>query len=153
MGIEPDRPATPKEIVQRMIEAINERDFDALDGVVASDVIRHSAATPGVTVESREQFKEFLHQDLRAVPDAIQEVGQMIAEGDTVAVRMIYRGHQNGPMGPFPPTGKAVEIPFLGFLRVENGRIAEIWVEWDNLAALVGLGHLPAPGEGPAERG
>ena len=49
-------------------------------------------------------------------------------------------------MGPFPPTGKRVEGPFLSFLRIEDGKIAEMWVEWDNLSMLTQLGHLPPPG-------
>lgn len=135
-----------EELVRKMIEAINQRDFAALDAVVAADVRRHSTATPGVEVRSLEDFKAFLHQDLAAVPDAVQEVQAMIAEGDLVAVRALYRGTQTGPMGPFPPSGKALSIPFLAFLRIADGKIAEMWVEWDNLAALVSLGHLEPPG-------
>jgi len=134
------------EVVRRMIQAINQRDFDALEHLVAADVQRHCAATPGVEVHSLEQFKAFLHQDLVAVPDSRQEIQQLIADGDTVAVRVLYTGTQTGPMGPFPPSGRKVSIPFLGFLRLANGRIAEIWVEWDNLAALTQLGHYPPPG-------
>lgn len=141
--------AENKEIVRRMTEAINQRDFDALDGLVAADVKRHCAATPDVEVRSLEDFKAFLHQDLSAVPDAQQEIQQMLAEGDKVAARVIYRGTQTGPMGPFPPSGKPVEVPFIGILRIEDGKIAEIWVEWDNLAALRQLGHFPPP-EAPA---
>jgi predicted ester cyclase len=55
-------------------------------------------------------------------------------------------------MGPFPPSGKPLEIPFLGILRIEDGKIAEIWVEWDNLSALTKLGHLPPPGAATESR-
>lgn len=134
-----------KQIVRTMVEAINARDFAALDGVVAADVRRHSAATAGVDVRNREQFKEFLRQDLTGVPDAHQEIVSMIAEDDTVALRALYRGTQTGPMGPFPPSGKAMEIPFLAFLRIADDKIAEMWVEWDNLAAFSKLGLLPPP--------
>jgi predicted ester cyclase len=144
-----------KDVVQRMTDAINARDFDALDDLVAADVHRHSAATPGVAVENLEQFKAFLHQDLAAVPDAQQEIRLMLAEGDLVAVRAIYRGTQSGQMGPFPPSGLPVEIPFIGILRIEEGKVAEIWVEWDNLNALVQLGHFqpPAMSDGQGDDG
>ena len=46
-------------------------------------------------------------------------------------------------MGPFPPSGNRLQIPFVGILRIEDGKIAEIWVEWDNLNALMQLGHFP----------
>jgi len=142
-----------KELVRRMTDAINRRDFDELDAVVAPDVVRHCAATPGIEVSSLDEFKTFLRQDLRAVPDSRQEIQQMLAEGDRVAARVIYRGTQTGPMGPFPPSGKRLELPFIGILRIRDGKIAEIWVEWDNMAALAQLGHLPPPGQAPTTAG
>lgn len=146
-GCATDRPAANKETVRRMVAAINARDFDALDDVVAADVHRHCAATPDATVENREQFKQLLRHDLASFPDARQNIGLMLAEGDLVALRAVYSGTQDGPMGPYPPTHRRVEIPFLGILRVEQGKVAEIWVEWDNLGPLIRLGHLSPPGQ------
>jgi steroid delta-isomerase-like uncharacterized protein len=143
---------TNKDLARRMIAAINARDFDALDQVVAPDVRRHSTATPGVEVRSLDDFKAFLRQDLVAVPDAHQDIRAIVAEGDTVAVRVVYRGTQTGPMGPFPPSGRTLVLPVMGFLRVADGKIAEMWVEWDNLAALTQLGHMPASGSGVEAR-
>jgi len=34
-------------------------------------------------------------------------------------------------MRPFPPSGKMLELPFVGLLRVEDGLIRKILVEWD----------------------
>lgn len=135
-----------KEIVRRFVSAINERDFDALDDVVAPDVVRHSPSTPDVTVSDRDELKAFLRQDLAAVPDAVQTIRLMVAEGDNVAVWANYAGTQDGPLGPFPASGRPVDLDFAGILRIEDGRIAEIWAVWDNLAMLSQLGHLAPPG-------
>jgi steroid delta-isomerase-like uncharacterized protein len=139
----PTAPTPAETVVIRMIEAVNERDFDALDDLIAPDLVRHCAATPEIEVRSLEQFKEFLHRDLAAVPDSEQELNLIFSKGPLVAAHVTYRGTQEGPMGPFPPSGKKLEIPFVGILRVEEGKIAEIWVEWDNLNALMQLGHFP----------
>lgn len=133
------------EIVRDMTEAINRRDLDALDDLVSPSLRRHCAATPGVDVRSLDEFKAFLRDDFAAVPDSRQEIQQIFGAGDRVAARVIYRGTQSGPMGPFPPSGRTLELPFLGILRIESGKIAEIWVEWDNLTALAQLGHWPPP--------
>jgi len=135
------------EIVRSMTEAINQRDLDALGELVAADIRRHCAATPGVVVGNLEQFKAFLRSNFATVPDSTQEIQQIFAAGDRVAVRGVYRGTQTGPMGPFPPSGKPLELPFLGILRIEDGKIAEIWIEWDNLAALGQLGFWPPPSD------
>ena len=147
----PAESSANEEIVLRMIEAVNTRDFDALDEVVSPAVRRHSGATPEVQVTSLEEFKAFLHADLASVPDAMQEINRIFSSGDMVALHATYSGTQTGQMGPFPPSGKQLELPFIGLLRVENGKIAEIWVEWDNLNALAQLGHFPPPGMIPEE--
>jgi len=140
-----------EEIVLRMIEAVNTRDFDALDDLVSPTVRRYSAATPEVQVTSLAEFKTFLHADLAAVPDAMQETNMIFSSGDMVAIHETYTGTQTGQMGPFPPSGRELEIPFIGLLRIEDGKIAEIWVEWDNLNALAQLGHFPPPAMIPEE--
>jgi steroid delta-isomerase-like uncharacterized protein len=140
-----DQAADNVQVVKDMTPAINDRDFDALENFIAADVVRHSNSTPGVTVTNLQEFLEFLHVDLAACPDAQQEINIIFGSGDKVAVRATYRGTQTGQMGPFPPSGKSMELPFMGILRLENGRIAEIWVEWDNMSALGQLGHFPPP--------
>lgn len=142
----PAAEAANAQLARRMIDAINRRDLDALDAVVAPDVVRHSAATPGVAIENLDQFRTFLRTDFSAVPDSVIEVKHLIAQDDLVAVHAIYAGTQTGPMGPFPASGKRVEAPFLSFIRVDDGKIAEMWVEWDNLNMLAQLGHWPPPG-------
>lgn len=146
-----DRSAASEDVVLRMIDAVNSRDFDALDELVAADLRRYSGATPDVMVESLEDFTAFLHQDLAAVPDAVQEVNLIFSNGPFVAVHATYKGTQSGPMGPFPASNRRLELPFIGLLRVEDGKIAEIWVEWDNLNALSQLGHFPPADGKPAE--
>lgn len=134
------------DVARRMVDAVNARDMDALDALVTADIVRHSAATPGVTVESLEQFKDFLRQDFATVPDSRVEIELVVGQGDYVALRAWYRGTQEGPMGPFPPSHRRFEIPFLSILRFEDGKIAEMWIEWDNLNALTQLGHFPPAG-------
>ena len=56
-----------------------------------------------------------------------------------------FTGTQTGTMGPFPATGKTMENKTMGIFRLENGKIAELWIEWDNLAMLSQLGHFQPP--------
>ena len=107
--------------------------------------MRHSAATPGVNVSNLDEFKAFLRADLAACPDAQQEVQIIFGADDKVALRAVYVGTQTGPMGPFPASGRKMNLPFMGILRFENGKVAEIWVEWDNVNALTQFGHFPPP--------
>jgi steroid delta-isomerase-like uncharacterized protein len=137
-------------IARAFVDAINARDLDALDTLVAPDVVRHSQSTPGVKVESLSDLKTFLRDDFRMVPDSRQEILHLVAGEDRAAGgRMVagwfrYTGTQEGPMGPLPATGREVGLDFAGFLRIEEGRIAEMWVVWDNLALLRQLDLMDA---------
>ncbi len=141
-------PTTSEEIkvlIRRFEEAMNTRQLDLLDDVIAPNFVRHCQATPHLDIRSLEQFKDFLRQDVATFPDNIQTFTQVVAEGDLVGVWATYQGTQMGQMGPFPPSGKKVRFDFAGVLRVENGKFAELWITWDNMAILTQLGHLPAP--------
>lgn len=132
-----------KDLVRRFTELANAADWDALADIVADDFTRHSAATAGPPVTSRDQFVALQESFLSTFPDQRVTLEQLIAEGDYVAVRALYTGTQTGPMGEFPATGRAVEGPFIAVFRIEAGRIAELWVEWDNLVMLTQLGLFP----------
>ncbi len=132
-------------VAKAMTAAINARDLDALDAFIAADVVRHSAATPGIVVTNLAEFKAFLEADFATVSDSVQTIDIIFGDDNYVAVRARYIGTQDGPMGPYPASGKALELPYIGILRFEDGRIVEIWVEWDNLSALTQLEHIPPP--------
>ena len=138
-----------KEIVRRFVELSNDANWEQLEEIVALDFRRHSAATAGDPVRSLEEFIALQKSFLSTFPDQQVRLDHMIAEGDFVAVRATYTGTQTGPMGEFPATGKSVDGPFIAFFRFESGKIAELWVEWDNVVILNQLGLLqpPAPAD------
>lgn len=137
-----------KAVVEGFVSVGNARDWDRLSDFVADDFVRHCQATPELDIRSRDQFQAFMEADTAVFPDAQIEVRQLVAEGDRVAVWATYSGTQEGPMGPFPPSGARMSIDFGAIFRIQDGKIAELWVTWDNMAALVQLGHFPPPGAG-----
>ena len=58
-----------------------------------------------------------------------------------MAARSRFRGTQMGSIGSYPPSGKVLSATCLAIYRLERGRIAEAWAEWDNLYGLQQLGH------------
>jgi steroid delta-isomerase-like uncharacterized protein len=134
-----------KELVRQFTEATNAANWEALAEIVSDDFTRHSQATEGPPVKSREEFIQLQETFLSSFPDQKVTIQKLVAEGDLVAGLATYSGTQTGPMGAFPATGKWAEITFLAIFRVENDRIAELWVEWDNIAMLSQLGLFPPP--------
>ena len=140
-----------KNLVRRFGEALNTADWGALDELVTEDFTRHSQATAGPPITSREGFIQLQKTYLAAFPDQRVTVEKLIAEGDEVAGLFVYSGTNTGPIEGAPPTGSAVELATLGLFRIEEGRIAELWVEWDNVAMLTQLGLFPPPQSPPGE--
>ena len=134
-----------KDLVRAFAEAGNANDLDAFDSLLAPDFVRHCQATPEVAVTTCEEFKEFYRETARTVPDQRMKLDALVAEGDRVAFWGGFSGTQEGPMGPFPPTGKRMASEIGGMFRIEAGRIAELWVTWDNLSGLAQLGLFPPP--------
>lgn len=147
-GCEPRQDSTieaNKSLVQQFTEISNAAEWEQLGEIVAPDFRRHSAATAGPPVRSLEDFIALQKSFLITFPDQRVRLDAVIAEGDYVAVRATYTGTQTGPMGELPATGKPVNGPFIAFFRIESGKIAELWVEWDNVAMLSQLGMFPPP--------
>ncbi len=132
-----------KAVVRRFTEAMNNGDYASLDELLAPDFVRHSQATPKWHIRSRDEFKRYAQETAISFPDAIISNEFLVAEGDKVAAYATFSATQSGPMGTFPPSGKRVVSKFLGIIRIEDGKIAELWVEWDNLAMLTQLGVPP----------
>jgi predicted ester cyclase len=141
------------QVVREFTEAINARDWDALDRMVAPGFVRHSYAAPGVA--SREGLKGYLRREFEIFPDALETIEDLLAEGDKVAVRHRFRGTQLGALGPYPPSGRVMTGDTLAIYRLKGGLIVEAWVEWDNLHGLRQLGHYESgdrkPGGGKHE--
>jgi len=146
-----DTAAKNKAIVLQSLEAINSQNFDKLDEFMAQDYVRHSQATPDVKVESLADFKALLSEWFTTFPDAKQGITLLAAEGDLVAFYGSFIGTQTGPMEGFPITGKTIDSETAGFHRLENGKIVETWVTWDNIAILSQLGLFPPPAAGSGE--
>ena len=58
---------------------------------------------------------------------------------------MRLAGRHDGEFMGMPPTGRAVAIGSINFLRCVDGWIAEQWIDFDGLGMMQQLGAVPAP--------
>ena len=77
------------------------------------------------------------------------QIHEMIAEGNTVAVRITFWGTHTGRFDvasrTLPPTGKKIFDAEILFFHLTDGKITEIWATWDRLSVLEQLGAIPKP--------
>ena len=64
----------------------------------------------------------------------------MASEGDMVAMYNVTRGTHQDVFAGFPPTGKEVVLRGMGFIRISNGKMVELWNCQDTLSWVQQLG-------------
>lgn len=133
----------PAAVVRALIAAINRRDWAAVRALLQPGFRRYSAAAGGAGVEDADAFLRFLKGERDTYPDAHEEILDLFCSGQKVAARHSFAGTQLGPLKALAPTGRWVQSVYIALYQVENGRIAGCWAEWDNLADLKQLGHVP----------
>jgi steroid delta-isomerase-like uncharacterized protein len=140
-----------KAVARRYSEEVgNKGNLAVIDEVLAEDYVRHCQAT-GPDIHGREAMKALYREWRATFPDYHETIEFGFGQGDFLAGYITVRGTQKGAMGPFPPSGKAMDCKAIGIQRFEGGKIAETWVTWDNMAVLAQLGRLPPPPQGAAK--
>jgi predicted ester cyclase len=120
-----------KAMVRRMVEGINAGDIEAtVDELFA----------PRAARRVKRLFTEFY----TAFPDWREEIVELVAEGNTVAGRFRCSGTHRGEFLGEAPTGKAMEVEEVFFLRVKDGKFVTFWALEDSLGRMRQLGLLPS---------
>jgi len=145
-----------KELVRRHFEEIfNRKNLEVCDEMMAEDYIEHAAApfseiAPG-KVNGPRAMRQTAYWLLSQFPNLHMTIEAIVAEGDTVAVRVVSEGTNLGPLnGVVPPTGKRFSARQSHWYRVEDGKLAEHWATREDLPAMLQLGIVESPGGSPS---
>jgi predicted ester cyclase len=120
-----------KALVRRLVEIINAQDLDALDTILSP-----------VLAEAWRQI----------IPDAYKrfaghhaDITDMVAEGHKVVARLATRGSHSGEWEGIPPTGKDWTNTGAFFVDIENGKIVNVDMMFNELGHLKQLGATITP--------
>ena len=120
--------------------------LDVADEVFAANHVIHDPhAPPGGWPHGPAGLKAVAAPFKVAIPDMRVTVEDQIAEGDRVVTRWSATGTQTGPLMHLPPSGKTAKVTGANIVRIENGKIAESWFNFDMLTLLQQLGAIPSP--------
>ena len=144
-----------KELVRRHFEEIfNRKNLAVCDEIMAEDFVEHAAApfsqsAPG-RVKGPLAMRASAEWLLGQFPDLHMTIEAVIADGDTVAVRILSEGPNLGALnGVVPPTGKRFTARQSHWFRVADGKLVEHWATRDDLTAMLQLGVVRPPGKLP----
>ncbi|CAN5780693.1 hypothetical protein BH23CHL7_BH23CHL7_06780 [soil metagenome] len=120
----------PRAVVERYIDEV----LNGHGPARAEDLISNAA------------FRQRVDSFRAAFPDVAVVADLIIADGEYVAVHATGRGTHRGIFQGAPPTGRRWSATTSGLYRVEDGRIADFWVNWDLLAILEQVGAIQRAG-------
>ena len=128
-------------LLNRWFEEVwNKRREDAIDEMFAADGIGYGLGPENIV--GPEDFKAFHRAFVSAYPDLRVTVEDTVVEGDKIAARCRVTGSHNGEGIGLLPTNKTVDFTGMTIVRVENGKIAEAWNEFDFMKMYRTLGAL-----------
>lgn len=90
-------------------------------------------------------LKEHIAMFEAAFPSYELLIDDMVAEGDTVAVRATFRGTHRGAFQGLQPTGNTVSVPVMLFYEIDGGKVSRHWMNADVMGLMQQLGAIPAP--------
>ena len=124
-------------------EGWNANNLDVYDELVTEDFVDHQAI-PGLP-PGREGFKGLNVMFRSAFPDVWVEIDNVVADDGHVGCRWVSTGTHTGDLFGIPATGNKVEVSATVFYRVEDGRLAEGWINRDDVGLMRQLGVIPSP--------
>lgn len=144
--IMPDTAAIKAVALREIIEIESGGNLALVDELFADDFALHF---PGYPTMDREGFKMLIGAFRSGFPDLTVSLEDQVVEGNKVTNRVTIRGTHQGDFNGVPASGKSIEVPAINTMRIEGGKIHEIWGLPDVLGLLQQIGALPAPGAQP----
>jgi predicted ester cyclase len=125
-------------------QLLNGGDLSVADELVSAEFVNHEA--PPGRDRGPESLRGLAAMLRTAFPDLHFEIGELVAEGDTVAGRLRMSGTHEGPLMGTPPTGRSVRQEHMHFVRFRDGKAVEHWGVRDDLGMMRQLGLIPESG-------
>ncbi len=118
--------------------------LEVADEIFTPDVRAHvsDSLTPEIA-PGLAAFKQLVTMYNVAFPDTRYEIEDLVVDETKAAVRWTARGTHQGALGELAPTGKQVNVTGMDVYHFRDGKIVEVWTNWDALGFLKQLGLLP----------
>ena len=130
------------EIITRFEHAFRAAGHATIDELCHPGLVDHNPAPDEEPTLAG--FKQKVAGFKAAFPDLKEDLQDIIARGNTVATRWVVTGSQQQEIMGIPASGQTIRVEGMNFYRLKDGRVTDIWTQFDGLALLQQLGALPA---------
>jgi steroid delta-isomerase-like uncharacterized protein len=111
------------------------------DEILAPDFVAH---VNDREIRGAAGAKQLATQLRTAFPDVQITHRESLVSGDRVAILWTSDSTHRGDYFGVPPSGKRIHLQGIDLFHFQDGKITEVWVEYDNLSVLQQMGAAPA---------
>jgi len=132
--------AVEREIqVRTFVERVwNGRNYEAAADLYGENYVNPFGSGPAARVEPIRRYHE-------AFPDVHLDIEELIVAGDTVVLRVTFRGTDTGGYVGRPATGRAVDEWVVTIMHFEGDKVVREWIGADKLGLFIQLGVVDDP--------
>lgn len=133
-------------LMRRWFEEVwNQGKIETVNELLAEDAVGMGQGEPGVEIHGPSDFIPFVQRIRGAFPDVKITIEDAFGARDKVVLRWsATMTHQGDHLG-IPASRKAVRITGISMVRIRDGKIAEGWDNWDQLAMMQQIGAYEQP--------
>jgi len=133
-------------------QCLNQNRSELIPELFTSNAVFHSSTGDAIGLSAVRQTVE----RVRAMfPGGHFTVDDILVDGDKAAARWTMTATNTAPIAGVPPTGRDLTQRAIVFYRFEDGKIAELWIQMDQLGVLRQIGvQIPGvqlPGAPPVQ--
>lgn len=130
------------ELTRRLFDEVYSKgNLSACDNLLAPNIKLHDPARPHQR-EGLAAFKELEKTYTQAFPNKKAKIDEIWAAEDKVIARWTCQGVHKGELEGIAPTNQEFKITGISIYRYNNGKITEIWQNWDRLGLLEQIGEI-----------
>ncbi|MBL7731315.1 MAG: ester cyclase [Chitinophagaceae bacterium] len=113
-------------------EIVNKQKLELLNQVFADSFLVHILTDSTQNLQSIEAQADFLKYLFKAFPDIHYTVGDIIGDGDKIAMRVTLSATHKDEFWGYKASGNRINhLSEIFFFRFINGKVVESWVQID----------------------
>jgi steroid delta-isomerase-like uncharacterized protein len=126
------------EIITRFEHAFRAADQTTIDELCHPGLVDHNPAPDEDPALAR--FKQKVAGFKATFPDLEEDLQDIVASGDTVATRWVVTGSLQQDFMGITASGQKIRVEGMNFYRLKDGRVTDIWTQFDGVALMQQLG-------------
>lgn len=130
-----------KTTIKKLIEEVwNKKNSALIDEIIAPDYVNNN---PEGVLSGVLGYHQFYDTYTNAFPDCTIKVTDLVAEGDSVVCRYVFKGTHKGELMGIKPTNNLISVVGMVIANLEEGKVTEEKIVWDTLSLMQQLEAIP----------